>query len=45
VLFTQADLKRRKSHGKPLPKEYRVDGNGCLCEAEERAETPLFSGL
>lgn len=42
VLFTQTDLKRRKSHGKPLPKEYRVDGNGCECRAEE---LPLLVGI
>ena len=36
VLFTRADLKRRKSHGKPLPKEYRVPENDCRCEDLEQ---------
>jgi site-specific DNA-methyltransferase (adenine-specific) len=30
VLFTQADLKRRKLNGKPLPAAYRVNGDGEL---------------
>jgi site-specific DNA-methyltransferase (adenine-specific) len=42
VLFTRADLKRRKSHGKPLPKEYRVEGNSCICN---ETEAPLLKGL
>ena len=42
VLFTAADLKRRKSHGKPLSKEYRVDANGCICKPEDM---PLLSGF
>ena len=35
TLFTAADLKRRKSHGKPLPKEYRVPENSCHCNGSE----------
>ena len=35
TLFTTADLKRRKSHGKPLPKEYRVPENACHCNGSE----------
>lgn len=45
VLFTQADLKRRKTHGKPLPKEYRVDDNGCECEPVKKESAPLLSGF
>ena len=42
TLFTSADLKRRKSHGKPLPKEYRVPENeGCRCNGSE--ETLLLN--
>jgi len=45
ILFTQADLKRRKSHGKPLPKEYRVNGDGHVCEPKDQDESPLLVGI
>lgn len=46
TLFRRADLDRRKKAGRPLSKDYRIEGNDCLCDANDEGEQPsLFSVL
>ena len=41
VLFTKTDLDRRRKKGvTPLSKDYRIEQNGCLCEADHDEDQP-----
>jgi site-specific DNA-methyltransferase (adenine-specific) len=42
VLFTKADLKRRRMSGKPLSKDYRIEQDSCGCDTEKQS---LFASL
>ncbi|HEY0789459.1 MAG TPA: site-specific DNA-methyltransferase [Chthoniobacterales bacterium] len=45
ILFTKADLDRRRKKGvTPLSKDYRINRNECLCEADHDRDQPsLFN--
>lgn len=48
VLFTDADLKRRRKNGKPLSADYRIANDlapHCTCEPKKRAQSDLFTGV
>lgn len=44
VLFTEADLARRRKAGNPLPKEYRLLMDAAECACAEGSQTELFKG-
>lgn len=49
ILFTEADLKRREKSGKPLSKDYRINGREKLendaCQCDGSAAEPSTAGL
>ncbi len=45
VLFTEADLVRRRKNGKPISRDYRIqhDSPPCACPDDEMAQAELFA--